>query len=302
MPAFIGIHGSPMPVPDRGIKMSGLMRIIACLCGLLVTCTFVRAQGWRGIVPLHSSRQDVERVVGVPAESNGITYVLKNERVNVVYSNGKCGKVSGVGWNVPPGTVLAITVYPQVKRNLSDVRADLSGFEKYVNPHNPDIVYYNNEREGVSFGTRSGGEVFVIEYFPATADNGLRCPHSPRTPSGFVGDISPGRRLDEYADISFADEKLRLNNLALALQREPNMGTYIVAYADRRVNASEAVRRLRRAKKYLTDVKKIGKDRIFTKFGGRRLKASVELYIVPLEELTSTLYGDGLSPKQASKK
>ena len=54
--------------------------------------SFLQAQGWRGIVPLHSTRADVERLVGSPMTPNGITYDLKNERVNVVYSDGGCAK------------------------------------------------------------------------------------------------------------------------------------------------------------------------------------------------------------------
>lgn len=140
----------------RGNEMSKLMRTATCVFVLFACGRLTRAQGWRGIVPLHSNRQDVERVVSVPAEPNGITYVLKDERVNVLYSKDKCGKGPGVEWDVPPDTVLGIIAYPQVKLLLSDVRADLDGFEKFVHPRGPDVVYDNNDREGISFGTRSG--------------------------------------------------------------------------------------------------------------------------------------------------
>lgn len=269
--------------------MSKLIRTATWVCVLLACGGLARAQGWRGIVPLHSNRQDVERAAGVPAEPNGITYVLKDERVNVVYSEGKCERVRGAEWDVPPDTVLAITVYPQVKLLLSDVRADLDGFEKFVHPHYTDVVYYNNERQGISIGTRSGGEVFVIEYFPAAADTHLRCQRSPGTRPSVVGDVSPGLKLDEYSNISFADEKPRLDNLALALRREPSMGAYIVAYAGPRSNVGEVKARLRRAKKYLTGVNKIDEERIVTGFGGLRKKAVVELYVVPRRDRAPAL-------------
>jgi hypothetical protein len=269
--------------------MRGLMRAIACVCVLLAACTCAGAQGWRGIVPLHSSREDVERVAGVKPESNGITYVLKDERVNVVYSKGGCEKGRGVEWDVPPGTVLGITIYPRVKLLLSDVRADLYGFEKFVSPHEPDAVYYNNDREGVSIGTRPGGEVFVIQYLPAAADKRLRCPSlSPRYPD-LGGGEPPGRKFDEYSNISFKDERLRLDNLAHTLRQEPAMRAYIVVYAGPRFKVGEANSRLRRLKGYLVGVKKIDGERIVTKFGGCREKAAVELYVAPREELRRSL-------------
>lgn len=265
------------------------MRVIACVCVLLATCLHAGAQGWRGIVPLHSSREDVERVAGVKPESNGITYVLKDERLNVVYSKGGCEKGRGVEWDVPPGTVLGITIYPRVKLLLSDVRADLYGFEKFISPHEPDAVYYNNDREGVSIGTRPGGEVFVIQYLPAAADNPLRCPPpSPRYPDRHGGEL-PVRKVDEYSNISSKDEMLRLDDLALTLRQEPDMGAYIVVYAGPRLNASEARSRLSRVRAYLVGVNKIDGRRIVTKFGGRRRKAAVELYVVPREELMRAL-------------
>jgi hypothetical protein len=259
--------------------MSKLIRTATFVCVLFACGGLVHAQGWRGIVPLHSNRQDVERVVGVPPESNGITYILKDERVNVVYAKGKCGRGQGVEWNVPPDTVLGLTIYPQVKLLLSNVRADLDGFEKFVHPHDPDVVYYNNEREGVSYGTRSGGEVFVIEYFPTAADTPLRCLRSSGARSDFAGDIELGRKFDEYSKIPFADEKARIDNLALALRQESAADAYIVSYADRHTSVGKAQSRARRAKNYLISVHKIEKERVMTKFGGHREKAGMELYI-----------------------
>src|SRR5438876_9242267 len=92
------------------------------------------AQGWRGIKPLHSTREQVERLIGPPMQPNGITYDLKNERVNVVYSDGNCANGWPYGWNVKPGTVIGITIYPQPRPKLSELPIDLSKSKKYVDP------------------------------------------------------------------------------------------------------------------------------------------------------------------------
>src|SRR5262245_57910235 len=45
---------------------------------------------WRGIIPLHSTRADVERLLGHHKWSHGATsiYESKGERVDVLYSKG----------------------------------------------------------------------------------------------------------------------------------------------------------------------------------------------------------------------
>src|SRR5216683_7963535 len=104
--------------------MESLRRLLATSGVLLALFSLSQAQGWRGIRPLHSTRNDVERLIGPPMQPKGITYDLKNERVNVVYSDGKCAKGWPYGWNVPPGTVIGITIYQQPRPKLSDLSID----------------------------------------------------------------------------------------------------------------------------------------------------------------------------------
>jgi len=40
--------------------------LLLCLGGLLLTSFPPQKSGWRGIVPLHSTRADVERLIGKP--------------------------------------------------------------------------------------------------------------------------------------------------------------------------------------------------------------------------------------------
>jgi hypothetical protein len=62
------------------MKTKELFGCFALMIGMVTTS---QAQGWRGIVPLHSTRQDVEKIIGQPTESNGITYDLQSERVSI---------------------------------------------------------------------------------------------------------------------------------------------------------------------------------------------------------------------------
>ena len=258
--------------------MNNIIRMIISIAWLLSAIIVSQAQGWRGIVPLHATRADVEALIGPPMQPNGRTYDLKNERVNVVYSDGSCDK-SKTEWNVPADTVIGITVYPQTKLLISDVRTDLNNFEKFIDPHNPDSVSYSNKEEGIGIGTRSNGEVVVIEYFPAAKDSHVRCPKF--SAHQLSNDEMAYFKFDEYSSLSFTDEKARLDNFAIRLLREPKMKGYIIIYSDQGMLSSEAQARAKRAKDYLVRARGLDAVRIVTVDGGRRERFEVELYALP---------------------
>lgn len=234
----------------------------------------VQERGWRGITPLHSTREDVERLIGPPLMPGGMTYDLKTERVNVGYSDGACGKGQPSEWNVPLGTVIGITIYPQTKLMLSDLTIDLSRFEKFINPHNPDSVFYNDDENGISIGTQSNGEVVKVYYHPTRKDSYLRCPTAKQlsfTPPKF----------DEYSNLKLSDEKARLDNFARHLVNQWQLNGYIIVYARPRARSGEAAAHAKRAKDYLVKVHRINEARILTIDGGCKKSAEVELYSLP---------------------
>jgi hypothetical protein len=74
------------------------------------------AKGWRGIVPLHSVRLDVERLLGPPTQSSpygDYYYKLPDELAVIQFQNVSCNEGCGFGWNVPIGTVISIGVIPR---------------------------------------------------------------------------------------------------------------------------------------------------------------------------------------------
>ena len=246
--------------------------IAACICGVLTTASLVQQTGWRGIVPLQSTRAEVERLIGSPMKPGGITYDLQTERVNVGYSYGGCEK--GEEWNVPSGTVTMIRVYPQTKVMLSDLKIDLNRFNKFINPHVGDSIVYSNKEDGIAIDTIPNGEVVSIQYFPREKDSHLRCPAVPQG-----GDA---RKFDEYSNIPFSDEKARLDNFAIYLQKdEPTFKGYIIVYAGPRSRSGQARARAKRARDHLVKVRGIKAERIVTIDGGCRDRLEVELYALP---------------------
>ena len=89
------------------------------------------------------------------------------------------------------------------------------------------------------------------------------------------------RKIDEYGNIRFNDEKARLDNYAIELQNDPTAQGYLVCYGGRRGRTGEAQRRCDRAKDYLVTTRGIEASRIVTVDGGFKEDLTVELWVVP---------------------
>jgi hypothetical protein len=116
----------------------------------------------------------------------------------------------------------------------------------------------------------------------ATVDVGgyeRSCPTSASCSTGITA-IGP-RKVDEYGNIKFNDEKARLDNYAIELQNDPTAQGYLVCYGGRTGRTGEAQRRCDRAKNYLVNTRGITADRIVTVDGGYREELTVELWVVP---------------------
>jgi hypothetical protein len=245
----------------------------------LTTLTPSSAKGWRDIVPLHSTRADVERLLGPPSiDRSDITfYEFERESVSLHYAKGPCG-VDSSGWNVPRDTVIIIRVRP--KPNLlrfADLKLDERRYKKETNDHVQYMINYINEEEGISYevDTRDDNIVTAIEYFPATKDAYLRCPAS-------GDDLEMTTKFDSYSDIPFESEKQRLDCFSEQMRQYASTQAYIMVYAGRRARAGEAEARARRAKEYLVKGRGIEAGRITTIDGGHQEELRVELYLVPL--------------------
>ena len=104
----------------------------------------VKAKEWRGIIPLHSTRVDVERLLGgASAKKQLTTYQTKREAVSVLYASGPpCGSDAGSEWKVPKDTVVSITVSPKDRVLLSGLEIDLTTYNRLSGIHRPNIITY----------------------------------------------------------------------------------------------------------------------------------------------------------------
>jgi hypothetical protein len=128
----------------------------------------LHAQGavWNEIMPLRSTRNDVEQKLGKPEESGW--YKFRNETVRFQYAEYGCGEIQTCYCLVPRDTVIEISVYLLKKRNLKEFNLDLSKFEKISDSHLLVYDYYTSDEMGITYTVfRKSGTVASINYFPS---------------------------------------------------------------------------------------------------------------------------------------
>ncbi|MEK6281604.1 MAG: hypothetical protein AABN95_14715 [Acidobacteriota bacterium] len=146
---------------------------------------------WRGLIPLHVNRWDVERLLGTPQRTweSSAAYDTDHEIVSVKYAKGKCGEPN-TEWNVPDDTVIELVVGQRLGFLLSQLNLDLSRYNRqedfpYPEIENPPkVANYIDSLNGIIVRTQSsrggGGEEVVVSitYRPANKDAKLRCVNS----------------------------------------------------------------------------------------------------------------------------
>jgi len=163
-----------MTFKDEMLIMKTLVPILVLFSMMAVA----EAKEWRGIVPLRSTRADVERTLGKPNAPYG-RYKIENEEADIGYSGDRCDN----GWNVPRDTVIRILVSLSGKRRLSEFNLDMNKFKKWSDTHLIGNTYYTNRDEGVTYRVLENGVVLSIYYEPTTEDEGLQCASSTSPPT-----------------------------------------------------------------------------------------------------------------------
>jgi hypothetical protein len=187
---------------------------------LLVTIS-AEAKAWRGIVPLQSTREDVERLLGPPVQPcrfEHCFYETAEEHVFVAYSRGPCPEDEFRPFNVPRGTVEEIDVTPKKKPRLTDLNLDLSKYEKTEDDELLGLVYYENRDEGVIFEVDLG-VVKSITYVPTPRDEYLRCPPAKEGVFTRLGQPCPTVKIEGPRGVVQPGKTITLNAAALGLRR-----------------------------------------------------------------------------------
>lgn len=154
--------------------MNLTLSIAACTLIALALASLPPAAGWRGIVPLRSTRAEVERHLGPPASESesGSVYATAGERVSVAYSRRPCD----YGWQVPAGTVVSFFVHPKKPPKLADLKLDEKKYERRRSYHVETVHYYIDREAGLNYTVESPGDLVTgVEYYPPLKGKAPRC-------------------------------------------------------------------------------------------------------------------------------
>ena len=135
---------------------------------------------WRGLVPLSSTRADVERVLGKAKTAREFISVYKTigETVDVLYSAGPCMMSAVERWNVPANVVIRIVVRPRTEISVQALNLDRARYPRLQEGHLDNWVRYMNDEDGVMVETimySKNEQVYAITYWPRIKDKSLRC-------------------------------------------------------------------------------------------------------------------------------
>jgi hypothetical protein len=172
---------------------------------LIALCAYrVEAKSWRGIVPLQSTKSDVERLLGKPAEATDkfLSYQFRGETVYISLITKDPDKRDLQAF--PAGTVESIQVFPKNVTFVADLGLDENKiiFMKGSKPEYAGFQGYVDQDAGIIVKT-NGREVEIIFYF-ADARDRAKCPSCSIDPQT-IADV-PICILCPTVSVSCADE------------------------------------------------------------------------------------------------
>lgn len=256
------------------------MKITFAVMLIVVSCWGVDAKGWKGIVPLHSDRADVEKLLGAPSGECKCFYDTGRETVRVEYSKAQCvGYPSG--WNVTADKVLTLHIRPNQPVKFTDLQLSESKFYKAAD----DTLtrYYSSRVDGVQYTVSRDGMVQAVTYIPSTNDSALRCPCFPRLDES----IQRSNSFDQF-QLGSVDAFARLDNYIFALLNEKRWKGYIVLYTGREVASKRMLAYKRSVMRHILERRAVPRKRIKLLEGGYRDRPEIELYLLT----------EGLSPPE----
>jgi len=150
-------------------KQSAIKQFLFLLLILFSDQLQASAKDWRGIVPLRSTRSDVERLLGKPNELG--RYQFPSEKARITYSTGGCDRKQNCECWASEGTVLSIYVVPEHTIRFSQLSISKSRYQRLQSRHDLPSATYTNEIEGVRYMVNQRLDLVEnIEFLPAAKD------------------------------------------------------------------------------------------------------------------------------------
>jgi hypothetical protein len=165
--------------------MKAMIGILLSVFILLFLSSISQAKEWRGLVPLHSTRKDVEKLLGLPPpppDDGTMIYTLGETRsiyftdegkVFISYATQEFLERVGCLDSVPTDAVAFIQVTYKVKPSLSELHIDATRFITFDPSEPPNIGFkaYVNDDDGMAICTQDG-KVNDITHYPRAKESG----------------------------------------------------------------------------------------------------------------------------------
>jgi hypothetical protein len=251
------------------------MKSIIVLAGLLMIMSLAFSQdgsGWRGIEPLHSTRAQVEQLVGV-LDLRCQCYSTEMETIRVEYASGPCAGALA-GWNVPADTVLSLEIYPKKPLLFSELKLQKEDFIATVD--DTVTTYYGNGEKGVRYAVTSSGTIASVWYGPSIKQNKLRCAGFPTTDGG----VTAYKPYYEFQYETIQDVE-RLGEFGVRLGKERRFKGYVIIYRARDKKSDSIENLMMAAKNYLIEELNVDSNMLEIINGGYREAPTVEVFLLP---------------------
>jgi hypothetical protein len=170
-------------VGKRRELMKAMIGILLSVFTLLLPSSTSQAKEWRGLTPLHSTRKDVEKLLGPPPPppNDGTmiytlgdarsVYFTDEDRVFISYATDEfLERVRCLGL-VPTHAVAFIQVTYKVKPSLTELHIDETRFITFDPSEPPNIGFkaYVDDDDGIAICTQDG-KVNDITYYATAKD------------------------------------------------------------------------------------------------------------------------------------
>lgn len=232
------------------------------------------SNSWNGIIPLYSTRHDVERLLGSPQNAKDCTYcIYRNDTVHVLYAEDYCkGQIAG--WDKPQDTVITFIVYDTDHKLVENLKKEQPTLIETAD--DTRIVYYTDLQNGRQYLVSPEGYVKGTKFFPLQQDSYLRCkgfpPYDQITTTYTLFDSFP-------VTDGYANDFVRVDSFFLTLQEMPQYRGYIFIYGDSKTRSAQLEKYVAKLKNYLGE--KLLKSNISVFPGGCRRKGRVEIFLLP---------------------
>ncbi len=253
-----------------------------------------QSNSWNGLIPLRSTRIDVEKLLGQPTDKfygNSFDYKTEKLFVRANYSERQCDS----GWDIPKDTLISMTVYDgNNSKSFDELKLDRSKFSKSVD----DAFYgsWRNSEEGlIYYFSNVESELQSITYIPKKSDNqNFRC-------DGFPPFAPEGSHMRfDYTNF-YSTKKTRKANLYELGARFDNLminfgqdfyknkyKAYVMVYFDNKMPFVKYERFLTEVKNWNYNLRKYSPEQLIFIEGGLREESLIEFYLLPNEYVPPT--------------